>query len=164
MRLEMHIKWWFKFSVVILWVWWKRVKWSSSQIKIHAFVILWNHLNKVRQLHKKCLKNEKEKNYLRWAKKDYLYEEIVSAWNAFHDVPFDFIIFQDGQSIVDQNWWMCCFKVGAKIWRRFLHVNCCDLCCSWKFPKVIYIIAWVFVSWLKCVMMCSMKKCKLFSN
>lgn len=31
----------------------------------------------------------------------YLNEQIVSAWDIFHDVPFDFIIFQYCQTIID---------------------------------------------------------------
>lgn len=26
----------------------------------------------------------------------YLHEQIVAAWNALHDMPFDFIVFQNG--------------------------------------------------------------------
>lgn len=69
----------------------------------------------------------------------YLHEEIVAAGNAFHDMPFDFIIFQNGQTIVDQNRWMCCFKVGAEIGWWLLHINCCDLIviCFWTARNII---------------------------
>lgn len=54
----------------------------------------------------------------------YLHEKIVSTGHRFHDVPLDLLVLQYGKPIVYENRRMCGLKVGAKIWRRFLHAHC----------------------------------------
>lgn len=58
----------------------------------------------------------------------HLHKQIVATGDRLHDVPFDFVILQDGQSVVDQDRRVGRFEVGPEVGRRFLHVHCCDLC------------------------------------
>lgn len=54
----------------------------------------------------------------------HLDEEIVAAGDVFHDVSLNFVILEDRETVVDQDWRMRRLKVRAKIGRRLLHVNC----------------------------------------
>lgn len=54
----------------------------------------------------------------------YLYKKIVATRDALHDVSLDFIVFQYCEAIIDEDWWMCGLKIGAKIWWWLLHIDC----------------------------------------
>lgn len=56
-----------------------------------------------------------------------LHEEIVAARDVLHDVPFDLVVLQNGQTVVDENGRMGGLEVGAKVGRRLLHVDGGDL-------------------------------------
>lgn len=54
-------------------------------------------------------------------------EQIVAARDVFHDVPFDFVVLENRQAVVDQNGRMGGLEIGAEIRWRFLHVDGGDL-------------------------------------
>lgn len=54
-------------------------------------------------------------------------EQVVAAGDVLHDVPFDFVVLENRQTVVDQNRRMGGLEVGAEIRRGFLHVDGGDL-------------------------------------
>lgn len=59
--------------------------------------------------------------------KTYLNKQIVPARYRLHDVPFDLLVLEYCQSVVYQYGRVGRFEVRAEVWRRLLHVHCCDL-------------------------------------
>lgn len=57
-----------------------------------------------------------------------LHEQIVAARNVLHDVPLDFVVLENGETVVDQDRRMRGLEVGAEIGRRLLHVDGGHLC------------------------------------
>lgn len=57
----------------------------------------------------------------------YLYKQIVPSRYGLHDVPFDLLVLQDGEPVVNQDRRVRRFEVGAEVGRRLLHIYCCDL-------------------------------------
>lgn len=55
--------------------------------------------------------------------KTYLHEEIMTARHVFHDVPFDFLIFQNRHTAMDEDGRRCRLEIRAEVWRGFLHVD-----------------------------------------
>ena len=68
---------------------------------------------------------ERNKNHLsRAASRTYLHEEIMTAGHVFHDVPLDFLVFQNRHAAVDEDGRRRGLEIRAEVWRGFLHVDC----------------------------------------
>lgn len=50
-------------------------------------------------------------------------EEVVAAGHVLHDVPFDLLVLEHGQAVVDEDGRRRRLEVGAEVGRRLQHVH-----------------------------------------